>query len=73
LLVGDAEDRVARLEQFAVAPAVALEGEVGRVEVAAVGLDYELGFGPEEVHLDAAVGDLDRGVEARGREVAPQD
>ena len=71
-LVGDAEGGVARAHEFAVAPAVALEGERGGVEVAAVGLDDEAVVGPEEVDLDAAVGDLDRGVEERGGEVAPR-
>jgi len=71
--MGDAKAGVAGVEQFAVAPAVALEGDVGRMEVAAVGLDDELGVGPEEVDLDAALGDLDRRVEARRREAAPKD
>jgi hypothetical protein len=56
LLVGDAEGAVADAKEFAVAPAIALEGEVGSVEVAAVGLDDESVFGPEEVDLEAPFG-----------------
>jgi hypothetical protein len=59
----NAEDRVAGAHQFPVAPAVSLEGDGGAVEVAAVGLEGEAVLGPEEIDLDPAVGDLDRGVE----------
>ena len=71
--IRDPQAGVAGSHKFPVAPAVALEGEVGCVEVTAVGLDDEPGFGPEEVNLDAAVRDLDRGIEERGGMVAPQD
>jgi hypothetical protein len=69
-LVGDAVGGVAGVEEFAVAPAVPLEGEPGGVEGAAVGLDDEAVVRPEEVDLDAPVGDPDRGIEERGRDVA---
>jgi hypothetical protein len=72
-LVGDAEGGVVGVEEFTVAPAVSLEGDGGGVEGAAVGLDYEAVVGPEEVDLDAAIGDLDRGIEKRGREVAMEE
>jgi len=63
LLARHPETGVAGAEQFAVAPAVALEGDRGGVEVAAVGLEDEAVAGPEEVDLDrAAVGEADRGV-----------
>src|SRR5215212_6204638 len=41
LVAGDAQARVAGSHQFAVAPAVALEGHGGAVEVATVGLEGE--------------------------------
>src|SRR5215203_1525858 len=72
-LVGDAEGGVAGEDEFAIAPAVTLEGEWGGVEGTAVGLDDEAVVRPEEVHLDAAVGDLDRGIEERRREVAREE
>src|SRR5690242_19391660 len=71
--MGDPQGRVAGVEEFAVAPAVSLEGERGGVEVAAVGLDHEAVFRPEEVDLDAAVDALDRGVEERGRQVTAEE
>ena len=43
------------------------------MEVAAIGLEDEVVVRPEEVDLDAAVGDLDGCVEERRREVAPGD
>jgi hypothetical protein len=57
LEAGDAQHGVAGRHQFAVAPAVSLEGDGGAVKVTAVGLQDEAVVGPEEVDLDAAIGD----------------
>src|SRR6202012_850170 len=45
---GDAEDAVAGAEEFAVASAVALEGDLDGVVATAVGLDHEAALWPEE-------------------------
>src|SRR4051812_27034821 len=63
LETGDAKDGVAGPHQLPVAPAIALESDGGAVELATVGLEGEAVVGPEEVDLDATVGDLNGGVE----------
>lgn len=65
LEVRDAQGGVTGEHQFAVTPAVALEGDRGGVEVSAVSLEDEVVVGPEEVDLDPALGDFHWDVEER--------
>jgi hypothetical protein len=51
--VSEAQDAVAGSRERGVAPAIALEGASGAVELPAVGLDGEGVRGEEEVDLEA--------------------
>lgn len=69
LVAGDADRAVARGDETAVAVAVVAEGAAGAVGGEAVELDDDALGRPEAVDLVVFLAEVDRGVEARAREV----